>query len=439
MSGSLSTGVSPLGIQLYRAFARGVQKCTLPFVVSNDRLAKTPEIFEVPEARLRYAEPNRVWFHAASVGELESLWPLIEMASLEGDTSVILTVFSSSAYEHVLRTMKRLPQGRVIFAGYSPFEGDWLRAIRKLKPSLFVTAKYEAWPELWSALATQSVPLAIVGAKLRSSLKLAKAVLRLLGGDTPEMTLFTFRASNAPALQAAFPAATIEKVSDPRWDRVLARASLKQDRVQALLDRHGALPRPWAVVGSAWGSDLAELLKNRVLEWAGTPIIVPHKTDPRSVKELEILVRDLGFSPIRTTDGSGVNPAGRIALIVDEMGFLAELYGQADWAFVGGGFGAGVHSTIEPAIFGVPIFSGPAGSEKFDEIAILEEQGQLQLLKQAPDWARLREAAAGKLAPWHERKSEWVRLAREHQGTSRTIWQKLLLVRRTEVARSERI
>jgi len=423
-----------IGMRFYRVFAKGVQTCALPFVVSAERLEKTSEIFEVPEARLRYAEPNRVWFHAASVGELESLWPLIEMAALEGDTSVVLTVFSSSAYEHVLRTMKRLPTGRVIFAGYSPFEGDWIRALKKLRPSLFVTAKYEAWPELWNALATEDVPLAIVGAKLRSSLKLAKAILRVVGGRMPRMTLFTFRAINASALQKAFPEAVIEKVSDPRWDRVFARASLKQDRVQALLERYGTLPRPWAVFGSAWGSDLAEVFRHRIRDWAGTPIVVPHKIDPKSVKELEILVRDLGFSPVRTTDTSGVLPAGRIALIVDEMGFLAELYAQADWAFVGGGFGAGVHSTIEPAIFGLPIFSGPAGSEKFDEIAILEEQGQLQLLKAAPDWERMARAALGRLEPWQERKSEWMAAARSHQGTSQVIWRKLVLVRRTGVA-----
>jgi len=67
-------------------------------------------------------------------------------------------------------------------------------------------------------------------------------------------------------------------------------------------------------------------------------------------------------------------------ILVDEMGFLAEFYELADWAFVGGGFGKGVHSTLEPACHGIPVFCGPSGAESFTEIQLLQEKEQLRVV-----------------------------------------------------------
>jgi 3-deoxy-D-manno-octulosonic-acid transferase len=103
---------------------------------------------------------------------------------------------------------------------------------------------------------------------------------------------------------------------------------------------------------------------------------------------------------------------------VDEMGFLAELYSIMDWSWVGGGFGSGVHSTIEPAVHGLAVFSGPKGWEKFDEIRLLERQGQLAVL----DFASNRE---GFSSFSDSRKKEWMDLNRIHQGASQRIWEHL--------------
>lgn len=415
-----------LRIRIYRIFVRALQKALLPFFVDEERLENAREIFLVPKHRLDYLGGTRIWFHAASVGELESLWPLIELAAQDRELRVILTVFSSSAHAHALRVMQRLPKEQVLFAGYSPFEGEWIDAIQRLKPSYFVTAKYEAWPELWISLAQENVKLSIVGAKLRSSLKLAKAIVSLLGGVPPAMNLFTFRAENVESLVGAFPSAEVIPSSDPRWDRVFARSTTKQARVQDLIKRFADLPRPWGVFGSVWATDLTEILAHEKLEIAGTPIFVPHKIDAASVAEIEILARDLGFTPIRSTDATQIRPAGKIALVVDEMGFLAELYAQADWAFIGGGFGASLHSTIEPAIYGIPIFAGPSGSEKFDEIAILEGRSQLQLLKTEADWRTFGLRIREELPAMQAKRADWVTAAKAHQGAAQKIWAALM-------------
>src|SRR5690606_20177014 len=138
----------------------------------------------------------------------------IELATQEEDHAVVLTVFSSSAFQHAKNMMKRLGSDRVLFAGYSPFEGDWDQAIVKYKPQLFITAKYEAWPELWCALSVRKIRLAIIGSKLRPSLVFAKRMVNCLGLELPLMKLFTFSEKNIDSLQKGFPHATVISASD---------------------------------------------------------------------------------------------------------------------------------------------------------------------------------------------------------------------------------
>jgi 3-deoxy-D-manno-octulosonic-acid transferase len=323
---------------------------------------------------------NRIWFHAASVGELESIWPLIERASASADNELVITVFSSSVWGHVHRNARKLANSPA-FVGYSPVEGFWTDALLSARPDLFVTAKYEAWPEIWNTLGALGVPLAIVGAKPRSSLLWAKRILRLFAGRLPKLHFFSFDRENERGLAEAFPESTIHHGSDPRWDRVFARARGEHPRVRELALDFADLPRPWGIVGSAWPSDLERFETGESGEMPGTLWVVPHRIEAKSVSEIEILLRERGWTPVRTGSPERIRPAGRIAVLVDEMGFLTELYSLMDWAFVGGGFGHGIHSTIEPSIYGLPVAGGPKGQEKFDEIGLLVRQGQMHILE----------------------------------------------------------
>lgn len=364
---------------------------------------------------------TRIWFHAASVGELESLWPLVQLASSGARNEIILTVFSSSAWAHVHRLARKLDQAP-LFAGYSPIEGDWTEALTTARPNLFVTAKYEAWPEIWNGVALLGIPLAIIGAKPRSSLLWAKRILGLLGGKLPRLLFFSFDPENEPGLARAFPASKTFNGSDPRWDRVFARSRASHPRVAELAQEFADLPRPWGIVGSAWPADIAQFSKGDSEKVPGTVWFVPHKVDQPSVSEIEILIRERGWTPVRTGSPDHIRPAGKIAVLVDEMGFLAELYSCMDWAFIGGGFGTGIHSTIEPSIYGLPVIGGPKGLEKFDEITLLIKQGQMQILK-PEDHALLawvREATEEKRKVMRER---WVEANRRHVDASARTWQ----------------
>lgn len=376
------------------------------FILPRDRIQAIEKIRTLSKSKPKSKSTRRIWFHAASVGELESLWSLVERFTDDPDYEVILTVFSQSAYEHVKTCMKRLKMGQVTYADYSPFEGDWAEGLRLLEPDLFITAKYEAWPDLWHSLSLLRIPLCIVGAKPRSSLLWAKRVLSITRSKLPSLVLVSFSSANEERLKEHFPESEIIRSSDPRWDRVRARLIQKHPRVSQIEESSSSLPRPWLIAGSSWESDWIEWRgKLDSQKFSGTLFIAPHKIDPGSIKAQEILLRDLGWTPIRTTDRSGILPAGKIAVIVDEMGFLAELYRIADLAYVGGGFGSSLHSTIEPAVHGLPIFAGPIGAEKFDEIESLESSKQLNLLRTSKEWSDFRVAServltAGEREAW---------------------------------------
>lgn len=416
------------GMKVYLGFFRFVFSVFGTFLVGSERWSETKKAQPKLAALARDSGSRpRIWFHAASVGELESLWPLVEFANADGKFDLVLTVFSTSAWGHVHRMARKLEGAPPLFVGYSPLEGDWLTALSAIRPELFVTAKYEAWPDIWNSLACLDIPLAIIGAKPRSSILWAKRILNLVSGKIPKIRFFSFDRENQAGLAEAFPDAFIKHGSDPRWDRVFQRSGRRHPRVDELTKEFADLPHPWAVIGSAWATDLSEIPANGADSYPGTFWIIPHKVDPKSVSEIEILLRERGWTPVRTGSDEKIRPAGKICVLVDEMGFLAELYSVMDWAWIGGGFGSSVHSTIEPAIYGLPLLAGPNGREKFDEISLLQKQGQLQIVERKSaerSLPALIKQFSKEVAP--ELRERWRELNRGHQGTSRRIWEDLL-------------
>jgi 3-deoxy-D-manno-octulosonic-acid transferase len=371
-------------------------------------------------AQARTPEVRRAWLHAASAGELECLWTLaLELASSGGELA--LTVFSPSAANAVSRLSEevRARGGQVLIQGFSPVEGDWLEALARFRPEVFITAKYEAWPELWMSLSELRIPLTIVGAQDRASLRWARRVCRWLGAVLPEMTLLLADPDPKPRLQSLFPEARIEVTGDPRWDRVRARAKAGNIRARALTELCSALPRPWGILGSAWDQDL-ELFVDPSLPLPGTLWVVPHLVDSGTVRAMTARLAGAGKRQVALSSRLTEAPHGESwAVLVDEMGFLSELYAHADWAFVGGGFGSGVHSTIEPAIHAIPVACGPAGAGRFPEIQELRETGQCTVIATREE---LRQWLQVALRPDPRRRERWGGdVARRLGGTARVL------------------
>lgn len=379
-----------------------------------------------------------IWWHAASVGELEILWPV--MIGLVRDESLqrvdlkptfVITILSESADDRLKKLVRALEDLGVqpVFAGYSPWEGSWREALLAFSPDLFITSKYEAWPELWSSLAELGIPLTIVSAKDRKSLRVCRKVCELLGSKLPPMTLLTAIREDAPALKESFPQAEVEMVGEPRWDQVWNRAQSGHPRAKEIATCLTSLPRSWGVLGSAWHEDVA-LWKN-LIPSLGTVLIVPHRIDSEHLKEIEGVLSPAGIKFLRTADYSSADAFAEAlrlhpdvrCIVVNEMGFLSELYLAADWAYVGGGIGRrGVHSTIEPAIHGIPIACGSYRAHQFVEISELAASGQLTLVKTEDDLRRWVEG----LNRAFSHREQWKLDARNRLGATQRIVRRII-------------
>jgi len=338
------------------------------------------------QVEMSSGDSSIAWFHAASEGELECLWPVILLWAQQ-KKKIVVTVFSQSATRSLGRLEKELATfGDTWFLlGFSPSEGRWQEVLAALRPAVFVTAKYEAWPDLWMSLSILEIPLVIVGAKVRSSFQLCKKILALLGVPLPKLCLLTADSADVEPLKLLFDQAAVCQAGEPRWDRVNARSQRQNFRAKELMEFFREMPRPWGILGQVWKEDL--------LAWSqcfaktpGTLWVVPHRVDEATITEVLGFLRDANESWVRTKSPvvdsmNSDSSVGSFRMIVlDEMGVLSELYQWMDWAYIGGGLGRGVHSTIEPALHGIPLAAGTMGAEKFSEIAQLVSTRQLTLL-----------------------------------------------------------
>ena len=396
---------STIRLRLYRALQSGLVEKLVASTVFTSQRVRDAKLCNILTEKFGAKTQGvfRAWFHGASVGELETLTPSI-FEWVEKGHEVILTVLSESAANAVKklgRELEKKAPGKVLFSGYSPWEGSWLPALARIKPDCFVTAKYEAWPELWASLGAKGTPLLVVGARPRRSLHVAKRLCGWLGASLPPIHLLAANSHDLKDLKRDFqsPAFRTHWVGEPRWDRVAQRAQALNPRIQQWADRFANLPRPWGLLGSVWPEDL-EIWRGRYRQGAGTLWIVPHKTHDEVLASVENHLEKSGMKFLRISKSATAQPAIWDCLLVDELGCLLDLYSIADWAYIGGGFGEGIHSTIEPALFGIPVACGPYRAESFPEVAELRDQEQLTLVEEGEQleswlshqWDRLKDS-----------------------------------------------
>jgi 3-deoxy-D-manno-octulosonic-acid transferase len=311
--------------------------------------------------RWRAAAPgfgeNRVWLHVSSVGELEQARPVIEFLSAKGH-SLVLSYFSPS----VPKLVK--DWGFVRHADYLPF--DTPEAMRELmaliRPRALVLNRYDLWPNHVLAAREAGVPVILINASTPPvgwfgmlSLLVRRPLFAAIDG-------WTFVDAAAAAAWEPYldePARGLV-AGDPRVDRALARAErlIAEGKAREQLGR-------WRrsgfclVAGSTWAPDEDVLLAAwpRVKGSKGL-VIVPHEPDEPHLLRLERELRKRGLSHVRFSRlAEGDAPAE--VLIVDQRGFLAEIYGLGDLAYVGGGFTRHIHSIVEPVAHGKLVAFGP--------------------------------------------------------------------------------
>lgn len=331
-------------------------------------------------------DPRRAlaWFHAPSVGEGLQAKPVIEaVRSARPEWQLAYTFFSPSAE----RLGRALP---VDVADYLPFDRrhDVRAALDALQPTALVFSKLDLWPELALGAAARGVRLGLISATVApTSSRLrwpvrgwaapAYAALHRIGAISAE------DADRLVALGARREAIVI--TGDTRYDSVCERAE-RFDRTREPFARLGTAPAGCftIVAGSTWPQDEAVVLSAFASLRAQVPtarlLLAPHEPNPDHLAHVAKAAAQSGLPrPVRLSQIEHAEYDAPL-VIVDRVGVLADLYGLGDVAFVGGGYHrSGLHSVLEPAVFGVPIAFGPGWRMSRDAGLLLERGGAVAL------------------------------------------------------------
>jgi 3-deoxy-D-manno-octulosonic-acid transferase len=307
----------------------------------------------------RNAERPLVWMHASSVGEGLQARPVLEqLRSHRPQLQLAFTFFSPSA-EGFARSLD------ADFAEYLPFDsrGDARVTLEALSPRVLAFSKLDVWPALVAAARARGVRTALLSATLahrsRRRSRISSAFTR--GAYAALDAVGAIDEKDAiRLLQLGVREQAISVTGDTRYDQVWARAQQSASREALLVPLRSE--RPTLVAGSTWPADERELLPAWMVVRREVPgarlLIAPHEPTPAHLRHVEQWAAARKLTLARA---SALPPGGDAdVVLVDGTGLLGDLYALADVAYVGGGFhGAGLHSVLEPAAFGVPVLFGP--------------------------------------------------------------------------------
>lgn len=301
-----------------------------------------------------------IWFHCASVGEFEQGLPLVEKLK-EEDASLqfLFTFFSPSGYDYVARRHPHL------HIAYLPLDtaSNARRFIEMVRPKAAFFIKYEFWYQHLTALRSNNIPVYLVSGIFRPG----QPFFRWYGSLHRRMlacfTQLFVQDEGSVSLLHSIGVRNVVCCGDTRFDRVSALRQQPFDDAK-VLDFAGH--SPVFVAGSAWEEDipiLQRILGQLPTDWK--VIIAPHEMDHFPADKLGRNV--VSYTKYQTGDSARV-------LLIDQLGLLSRLYRVGRLAYIGGGYGKGIHNILEAAVYSIPVLFGPR-HQKFREAAALLEEG----------------------------------------------------------------
>lgn len=313
--------------------------------------------------------PKTAWFHCASLGEFEQGRPVIEkFKETFPEYKIVLTFFSPSGYE------VRKNYAGADFICYLPSDtpSNARNFIEKINPSIAFFVKYEFWYNYLRILHSTQIPVISFSAIFRPD----QVFFKWYGAFYRNILtyfdhIFVQNQSSLELLQSI----SIQNVTvggDTRFDRVAE--IIRKSRRHIVVDSFRA-DKPLLIIGSCWQEDfdvIVPFLNNFTKELK--VIIAPHEIHEQEIENwIKVLKGNtLKYSDIGEVEFDHENPFLHKTLIIDNIGMLSDLYREADFAWIGGGYGSGLHNILEAATFGLPIFFGNKNYKKFQEAIDLE-------------------------------------------------------------------
>ena len=344
-----------LGVAIYSRFNEKVRK-----MWRGER-----EAFKILREKVD-PQAKYVWFHAASLGEFEQGRPLMEQLRREHpEYKILLTFFSPSGYE-----VRKNYEGADIIC-YLPLDTitNARRFLRTIRPVMAFFIKYEFWYNYLHILKHRGVPVYSVSSIFRPEQVFFKWYGRQYGRVLNCFTHFFVQNEMSKELLAKI-GITAVSVGDTRFDRVLQiKEAAKQLQIVETFKQDANV----FVAGSSWPPD-EEIFIPYFNEHRGWKLIIaPHVIGEDHLKQIEKLLE--GRRVVRYTAAKDEEEIGKAdVLIIDCFGLLSSIYHYGEIAYVGGGFGVGIHNVLEAAVWDVPVFFGP-NNQKFQEAQGLKAVG----------------------------------------------------------------
>ena len=375
------------GVAIYSCFNEKVRK-----MWRGERAA-----FQVLKEKVD-PEAKYVWFHAASLGEFEQGRPLMERLRQEHpEYKILLTFFSPSGYE-----VRKDYKGADIIC-YLPLDTpvNAIRFLRLVHPVMAFFIKYEFWYNYLHILKHRNVPVYSVSSIFRPDQVFFKWYGRQYGRVLNCFTHFFVQNEQSRELLAKIGINEVTVVGDTRFDRVLQikEAAKKLAEVEYFCqynisddpnpDEDEVItacagytpPQGVFVAGSSWPPDedifIRYFLEHKLFGYGKWKLIIaPHVIDESHLAQIEQKLE--GCKVVRYTKYDCYSFESADVLIIDYFGLLSSIYHYGSVAYVGGGFGVGIHNLLEAAVWDVPVFFGP-NNQKFQEAQGLKKSGGFEI------------------------------------------------------------
>lgn len=326
-------------------------------------------------------DPNAkyIWFHAASLGEFEQGRPLMERIRKDyPQYKILLTFYSPSGYE----VRKNYEEADIIC--YMPVDTrlNAIRFLRLVRPVMAFFIKYEFWSNFLHILKHRNIPTYSVSSIFREDQVFFKWYGRNYAGVLKCFTRFFVQNEESKRLLEGIGITAVDVVGDTRFDRVLQIKEAAKQLPICEAFRTGVASSQSAdvphhdfkvfVAGSSWPPDENIFIPffNEHKDWR--LLIAPHVIAEEHLKLILSLIK--GKKVVRYTQTTPEEAAEADVLIIDCFGLLSSMYNYGDVAYIGGGFGVGIHNTLEAAVWNMPVIFGP-NNKKFQEAQGLLKSG----------------------------------------------------------------
>lgn len=321
-----------------------------------------------------------IWVHTASLGEFEQGLPVIEQLKKNYPAyQILVTFFSPSGYEVKKNT------AAADMVTYLPMDTkkNVTLFLDLINPKLAIFVKYEIWPNYMKALSQRNIPTLLISALFKEDQIYFKGYGGFMRKALQNFTHIFVQDAKSIELLHKINIRNTSISGDTRFDRVVE--ILERDNNLSFMEdfKNG---RQTLVAGSTWPDD-EEVLVPYINTGRSSLkfVLAPHNIRPEHINKLKssIAKKTILYSEIGNKDLSNYD-----VLIVDTIGLLTKIYSYAEISYVGGGFATGLHNTLEPAVYGIPVIIGP-NFKGFKEAEDLVNKGGVLVVRSAKEFFSL--------------------------------------------------